>query len=117
MNRGDTICLLLNYQLNGSSLVEGAYDEIELQINNQSSSKSIKKLLSDGGIEWRTVTYDDNGSENTFTGCVANLSQSESFLLSAGQSTVQLRIKMGDDVGSSSTSMFTLGAVLSSRVL
>ena len=43
MNRGDTVSLMLDYQLNGESLVEGAYDEMELQINNQSSSKSINK--------------------------------------------------------------------------
>ena len=117
MNRGDTVCLMLNYELNGQSLVEGAYQEMEFQINNENSSKSIKKLLSDGGIKWATVTYDNNGAEDTFTGYVVNLSQDETFKLSAGQSTVQLRIKMNNEVGSSATSTFDLGAVLSAKVI
>lgn len=117
MNRGDTVALMLNYQLNGSPLVEGAYDEIELQINNQSSSKSIKKLLSKGEIAWKTINYNVNGSTESFTGYVANLNQEETFLLSAGQAMVQLRVKIGDQVGSSANSTFTLGAVLSSEVL
>lgn len=117
MNRGDTVTLMLDYQVNGSPMVQDAYDEIELQINNQNSSKSIKKLLSDGTIKWETVTYDSGGGQGTFTGYVTRLDQDETFLLSAGQSQVQLRVKKNDEVGSSSTSSFTLGAVLSSRVL
>ena len=117
MNRGDTVSLMLDYQLNGQSLVEGAYDEIELQINNQSSSKSIKKRLTEGTIEWKTIEYNTDGMTNTFTGYVAELDQEETFKLSAGQSTVQLRIRIGNQVGSSETSMFSLGAVLSSTVI
>lgn len=117
MNRGDTVSLMLNYQINGSDLVEGAYDEIELQINNESSSKSIKKKLSDGGIVWKTITYTSGGTEDTFTGYVVELTQSETFKLSAGQSTVQLRIRIGDKVGSSDNAVFTLGSVLSSTVI
>jgi len=117
MNRGDTVSLMLDYEVNGSPLVRDAYDEIELQINNESSSKSIKKLLSNGSISWKTITYTVNGGTETFTGYVADLSQEETFKLSAGQSMVQLRIKMGNQVGSSESSMFTLGAVLSSKIL
>lgn len=117
MNRGDTVSLMLDYQVNGQSLTQGAYSEIELQINNENSSKSIKKLLSDGGIRWGTVTYYNDGAENTFTGYIADLTQDETFKLSAGQSMVQLRVKVGNDVGSSDNTMFTLGSVLSSRVL
>ena len=113
MNRGDTIDLMLNYQLNGEDLKEGAYDEIELQINNESSSKAIKKLLSNGGIVWKTVTYDGG----TFTGYVVELDQNETFSLNAGPSTVQLRIKMNNEVGSSENSTFTLGNVLSKKIL
>jgi len=117
MNRGDTISLMLDYQVNGSPLEEGAYDELELQINNQNSAKAIKKLLSEGTIAWRTINYVDGGVEKTFTGYVAELDQEETFKLSAGQSMVQLRVKIGNQVGSSGNSMFTLGAVLSTRVL
>jgi len=117
MNRGDTVSLMLDYQLNGESLVEGAYDEIELQINNQNSSKSIKKRLSEGTIQWKTINYNLNGSIESYTGYVAELSQEETFKLSAGQSTVQLRVRIGNQVGSSDTTTFTLGAVLSSTVI
>ena len=117
MRRGDTFCLMLNYQVNGSDLVQGAYEEIEVQINNQSSSKSIKKLLSDGTIKWETITYDVNGSTESFTGYVVHLDQEETFSLNAGQSQVQIRIKKDGEVGSSDTDNFTLGAVLSSKVL
>lgn len=34
-NRGDTAYLLLNYQVNNAPMEEGAYDEIELQINKE----------------------------------------------------------------------------------
>ena len=117
MNRGDTISLMLDYQVNGSPLEQGAYDEMELQINNQNSSKAIKKLLSDGTIVWKTVNYSDDGVAKSFTGYVADLDQEETFKLSAGQSMVQLRIKIGNQVGSSNSSVFTLGAVLSSKIL
>lgn len=117
MNRGDTVSMMLDYQLNGESLVEDAYDEIELQINNESSSKAIKKRLSDGSIQWKTITYNLNGSIESFTGYVTELTQEETFKLSAGQSTVQLRVRIGNQVGSSDTSTFSLGAVLSSTVI
>ena len=117
MNRGDTVSLMLDYQVNGEPLIENAYDEMELQINNESSSKSIKKKLSDGGIEWKTITYSSNGNTESFTGYVVELSQDETFKLSAGQSTVQLRVKIGERVGSSDNATFTLGSVLSSTVI
>ena len=117
MNRGDTVCLMLNYQLNGEDLIQGAYEELELQINNENSSKAIKKLLSNGGIVWDTVTYYNEGIEETFTGYVVHLTQSETFSLSTGQSTAQLRVKMNGEVGSSDNSYINLGAVLSTRVL
>ena len=117
MNRGDTVSLMLDYYVNGSPLTQGSYDEIELQINNQNSPKSIKKLLSDGSIAWKTITYISNGATESFTGYVAELSQEETFKLSAGQSMVQLRVKVGNKVGSSDSSMIMLGAVLSDKVL
>jgi len=113
MNRGDTLYLLLNYQVNGRNLVQGAYEEIELQLNNQSSSASIKKLLSDGDIVWKKVTY--NGG--SFTGYVVHLTQAETFTLRAGETSCQLRIKMNGEVGASEISDFDLESVLSTQVL
>ena len=120
LRRGDTFCIMLEYQVNGEDLVEGAYQEIELQINYDKSAKnSIKKLLSANDITWETVTYKDeiDGTEKTFTGYVVHLNQDETFMLSSGNSTCQLRIKMDDEVGSSETSDFKLGDTLSSKVL
>lgn len=118
MNRGDTACLILNYNLNGSPLAENEYQEIELQINEQSSLQSIKKLLSKKEIEWTSVTYlDDEGIEQSFTGYVAYLSQEETFKLSSGVSNVQLRIMLNDEVGSSAFTALDLGKVLSREVL
>ena len=121
-NRGDTVYVILNYQINGSALEEGAYQEIELQINNQASFNSVKKLLSDDSIRWGTIQYlDDNDVEQTFTGYYAFLSQEETFrLMGARQvtkSNVQLRIMIGDEVGSSAITDLDLGNVLSSKVL
>lgn len=116
MRQGDTICLMLDYQINGQSLVEGAYDEIELQINKQGTNKAIKKLLSNGEITWETVTYNDGGTEQEFTGYVVRLTQNETFNLGAFLQC-QLRIKMDDEVGSSGMTDVDLGDVLSTQVL
>lgn len=118
LNRGDTVCLLLNYSLNGDPLQEGAYQEIELQINKQGIYNAVKKTLSDGSIVWGEVSYlDDEGQAQTFTGYYANLSQEETFRLSSGASNIQLRIMLNDEVGSSAISSINLGQVLSSQIL
>ena len=117
-NRGDTAILMLNYTINGDPLVEDAYQEIELQINRENGSESIKKLLSDGSIEWGTLSYeDDEGHSQTFTGYYCALNQQETFSLSAGRANVQLRILVSDEVGSSAISSFELGQTLSAKVL
>lgn len=116
MNRGDTSFLMLNYTINGDPLVEGDYEEIELTINEESSFRCVKKMLSKGEIEWGTLTYEDNGTQ-TFTGYYAHLSQEETFKLSRGVNEVQVRILSNDEVGSSAVSSMELGRVLSSEVL
>ena len=113
-NRGDTLCLSLKYKVNGEDMVKDAYEEIEFQINNAKSQKAIKKLLSNGGIVWDTV-MEETG--DMFTGYVVKLDQSETFSLVAGPSQVQLRVKMNGQVGSSKESTFSLGSVLSDKVL
>ena len=118
LNSGDTTCLLLNYTLNGEALVEGAYREIELQINTQGQYNSIKKLLSDNSIEWGTITYiDDDNVQQSFTGYFAKLTQEDTFKITSGQSQIQLRIMINDEVGSSAISDIDLGNVLSRKVL
>lgn len=117
MNRGDTAYLMLNYTINGDPLTEGAYQEIELQINNQFKTNNIKKLLSKGDILWGTLTYTEGNVEKTFTGYYARLSQEETFSLTDGESEVQLRILVNDEVGSSAVSSVSFGNVLSRAVL
>lgn len=113
MRQGDTITLLLNFQMNGEDLVQNAYQEMELQINKEGKDRSIKKLLSDGGIVWETVQL-SNG--DTFTGYVVRLDQSETFNLGSNLSC-QLRIKKDDEVGSSAQTNLNLDSVLSTKVL
>lgn len=117
LNRGDTVCLLLNYDLNGQPLEEDAYQEIELQINVQGTYNAVKKTLTAGEIRWGEVAYTDEGEPKTFTGYFTNLTQEETFRLSAGKSDVQLRIMLDDEVGSSAISSISLGQVLSRQVL
>lgn len=117
-NRGDTVYLILNYEINGKVLEEGAYDEIELQINSQGSYNSVKKLLSDGSIRWGTVEYvDENNETQSFTGYFVFLTQEETFKLGTNKSNVQLRVKIGENVGSSAISDVVIGNTLSKRVL
>lgn len=116
-NKGDTALILLNYNVNGSAMVEDAYDEIEFQINPQCNTNSIKKLLSDGSIEWGTATYDDDGTTETFTGYMCTLSQEETFLIRDGLSDCQLRVMINGNVGSSEITQIDLGKALSLKVL
>lgn len=113
MNRGDTVALMLNYLVNGASIGQGDFDDIELQINRDGSATSIKKLLSKGEIVWETLEY----AGGTFTGYVVHLSQEETFALREGESQVQLRVLKRGQVGSSEISDFSLDAVLSKQVL
>lgn len=116
-NEGDTACLMLNYQLNGNPLERGAYQEIEFQINDQAHSNSIKKLLSKGEIEWATVTYIEDNIEKTFEGYICYLTQEDTFKLKQGDSKCQIRIMMGNEVGSSDFCNINLGNALSMKVL
>ena len=123
MNRGDTAYLLLNYTLNGSPLVQNAYQEIELQLNYQKqpgspfAQKSVKKLLSAGDIVWGTLSYNDGAETKTFTGYYCTMSQEDTFNMTAGENLVQLRILVNDEVGSSAITSVTFGQVLSVEVL
>lgn len=115
INEGDTALLMLNYKLNGSDLVEGAYQEIELILSK--GAVSVRKTLSDESIEWGTVVYMDGQTEKTFTGYLANLSQQETFQLNKGTCQYQLRILVNDEVGSSAIGEVDIGDALSTEVL
>ncbi len=118
MNRGDTTFLILNYKLNGHDLEKDAYQEIELQINQQGNFNSVKKLLSDESIVWGEVQYlDEDNVEHTFTGYYAFLTQEETFKLTRGKANVQLRIMIDGEVGSSAISDIEIGNALSSKIL
>lgn len=104
MNRGDTIQFVLDFTINGEPLVNGAYDEIEIQLNKQSAQNGIKLLLSEGRIVWDGEHY------------VASLTQKESMKLSSS-SEYQVRISMNGMVISSDIEQFEIGNVLSSRIL
>lgn len=116
MNRGDTAFLMLNYTINGEPLEEGAYQEIELQLN--SSRASVRKTYTNGDIEWKTLTYLDNeGHEQTFEGYICHLNQNDTFKLDEYDLFVQLRIMVDNEVGSSEITNIDLGKVLSNKVL
>ena len=116
-NEGDTTILMLNYTLNGEALTENSYQEMELQINPQGSFNAVKKLLSDGGIAWDSVSYEENGTTKTFTGYVVYLTQEETFKIRKGTATFQLRIMQNDEVGSSDITSMNVGDALSTKVL
>lgn len=117
-NEGDTACLILNYEMNGSPLVEGAYDEIEFQINPQTNFSNVKKLLSKGEIVWGSASYvDGEGHTQTFTGYITYLTQADTFKIKDGTADVQLRVLIGDEVGSSEISTINIGNTLSTEVL
>ena len=117
-NRGDTLFLLIPFTVNGEPSQEGAYDEIELSINKGSLFNSIRKTLTGGDISWATVEYDNEGVTETYTGYVAWLSQEDTFNLPEGTSQCQLRVRIGQDVGSSTIlTDIVLGKVLSGKVI
>ena len=117
MNRGNTVYLSLNCKVNGEDMTQGAYSEIELQINSYDSKSQIKKLLSAGEIEWGTITYLVNGETKTFTGYYVHLSQEETFMLSTGKASVQVRVMANDEVGGTKIQDSDVDKSLSNKVL
>jgi hypothetical protein len=112
-NKGDTLSLILDYTINDKPLEKDAYDEIELQLNSQSNKNSVKLLYTNNEI-----IYDD-----ATTKYQASLSQSQTFQLKQDELNTdseieyQLRILLATNVISSAVGTFTLGPVLSSKVL
>ena len=113
INKGDTLQLILNYQLNGSDLEQDYFDDIELQLNSQSGRNSVKLLYSLGEIVW-------DSEKNKY---VVYLSQEQTFKLKQNQLNedsdveYQLRVLLNSAVVSSDVGTFTIGPVLSKKVL
>ena len=116
-NEGDTTLLLLDFTINGQPMEEDAYDELELQFNEQCSNTSVRKLLSAGDIVWGTATYEEDDEIKNFTGYVCPLTQEETFKLREGITKCQLRVMLDGEVGSSEIIQFGLGDTLSREVL
>lgn len=107
MNNGDTLDIIIDYQIDGEPFEEGQFQEIELQFENQyDSSKYVKLLLSAGDITWDS----DLGKYTT------KLTQEQSFRLSPSCS-YQLRVMLDDVVVSSEIGEMDVGPTLSRKVL
>lgn len=99
-NKGDTINIYLNYTLDGNPILEGDLDEIEFTIG------SNRYTLTGGDIVW-----DDNASLY-----MVKMPQQDTFNLKS-TTRYQLRVRQGDDVGSTDVEEADLGDVLSKVVI
>lgn len=112
-NKGDTLKLILNYTLNDTPIAEKKFDEIELQLNSQVNRNSVKLLQSLGEIKYDKLTEK----------YVCYLSQAQTFKLKQdalnedSDVDYQIRLLNNGGVVSSDVGTFTLGAVLSKRIL
>ena len=107
MNKGDTLDIILSYQVDGTDFQKDQFQEIELQFENQyDSSKYVKLLLSNGDITW-----DDELGKY-----VTGLTQEQTFRLSP-VCTYQLRVMLDDVVISSDIGEIEIGPTLSRKVL
>ena len=105
MNRGDARVISLNIKVAGVPVEQDFADEIELTFNPQNGPNCIKKLLSNGSIEWNGDKY------------VTYLTQEDTFKLMSGNNSYQLRVKKGINVISSTIKNIKFGRVNSIEVL
>lgn len=99
-NRGDTIKIYLNYTLNGNAIQEGDLDEIEFTIG------SHRYTLTNGDITW----------DNNAGYYAVNIPQQDTFDMKLS-TRYQLRVRQGNDVGSTDVTDADMGEVLSSTVI
>lgn len=99
-NKGDTIKTYLNFQVDGTQVTEGMLDEIEYTLGSKSY------YLSTGDIQW-----DDNASMYAVF-----IPQADTFNLKS-TTMYQLRVRMGEDVGSTDVMEADMGDVLSRKVI
>ncbi len=109
MNKGDTISLILNFQLNNEDFNPSMFDEIELQLNEESGVfNNLKLLMSTGDIEW----------DDSIGKYVAYIPQNKSFKLSEISSyQIRVLLKDSDEVTSSDIYSISFGGVLSKKIL
>ena len=108
MNKGDTLDIILDYQVNGEDITERQFDEIELQLEKEKDCWQVKLLLSKGDIVW-------DAELNKY---VARLNQEDTFkFINLKSIKYQLRLLDGHNVFSSEISSFAIGDVLSRKVL
>ena len=100
INQGDTLCLVLDYTVDGEELVDYAPDEIEFCMG------SNRYTLTDGDI---TIGETSGMYE-------IHIDQSESFELGT-ISQYQIRIKKDGEVASSSIERILIGASISRTVI
>ena len=106
MNRGDTIRIYLDFELDGQPLEKDVYDEIELQLNEDKTINALKLKMTDDRILWD----DEQGKY------YVDITQEESFKLK-NPFRYQLRIMNADAVVSSGIGSMNIGEVLSKEVL
>ena len=106
MNRGDTIRIYLDFELDGQPLEKDVYDEIELQLNEDKTINALKLKMTDDRILWD----DEQGKY------YVDITQEESFKLK-NPFRYQLRIMNADAVVSSGIGSMNIGDVLSKEVL
>lgn len=105
MNRGDTKYLRFVIKQNGEPIDLSVFDDIEIQINEESGFRSVKKLMSKGDI----LIID--GYLQAF------LTQEETFMLNDGIRTLQVRLLSNNQVVSTDIVGIRVGKVLSGKVL
>ena len=101
MHSGDTITLILDYEVDGSPITENQFDEIEFCISTN------RYLLSKGDIVWGIT-------ENAY---VIPLSQKDTFALAGGNISYQLRVKKDGKVSASEIEYMTIKQTLSDEVI
>ena len=106
MNRGDTIRIFLDFELDGQPLEKDVYDEIELQLNEDKTINALKLKMTDGRILWD----DEQGKY------YVDITQEESFKLK-NPFRYQLRVMNASAVVSSGIGSMNIGEVLSKEVL
>lgn len=105
MIRGDTKDF--NFKIKqGETYIDGSiYSEVEVQFNNQHYFQSLKKLKTNGEVEWI----------NDHFKCY--LSQEDTFKLNDGNVQVQVRLYIDGICKGTIVKSFNVGKVLSSEVL
>ena len=99
MNQGDALYIALDYKVNGESITENQFDEIEFCIGEN------RYLLSEGQIVWN----EDAQKYYIF------VNQLETFKLQRNPIEYQLRLRKGEEVISTPVEKLTVGKTISTK--